>query len=143
MNALTVWQPYASLIVIGAKIYETRSWPTSHRGETAIHAAKKPTLEVYRDLPDKVKSAIKGSVCPIKPEDLPTGVIVGTGKLVECHKIDRAFISRLSERENLLGDFTPGRYAWEFACVIPFENPVPVRGAQGLWKWKGDQVHGY
>lgn len=42
MNALTVWQPWASLIAIGAKGAEFRSWPTPRRlklGTTiAIHA---------------------------------------------------------------------------------------------------------
>lgn len=39
MKALTVHQPYASLIAIGAKRIETRSWSTSYRGPLAIHAA--------------------------------------------------------------------------------------------------------
>jgi hypothetical protein len=41
MKAITIWQPWASLIAIGAKQYETRSWETKYRGPIAIHAAKK------------------------------------------------------------------------------------------------------
>lgn len=41
MKAITLWQPWASLIAIGAKKYETRSWKTNYRGPIAIHAAKK------------------------------------------------------------------------------------------------------
>ena len=33
MKAITILQPYAALIVAGAKIYETRSWDTPYRGE--------------------------------------------------------------------------------------------------------------
>lgn len=40
MKALTVHQPWATLIAIGAKRLETRSWSTSYRGPLAIHAAK-------------------------------------------------------------------------------------------------------
>jgi hypothetical protein len=40
MRALTLHQPWASLVALGAKAIETRSWPTSHRGPLAIHAAK-------------------------------------------------------------------------------------------------------
>lgn len=42
MKALTIWQPWASLLVSGQKKYETRSWATSYRGPIAIHAAMRP-----------------------------------------------------------------------------------------------------
>lgn len=38
MKALTIRQPWASLIAVGAKSIETRSWPTKYRGELLIHA---------------------------------------------------------------------------------------------------------
>src|SRR6185369_10465534 len=38
MMALT--QPWATLLAIGAKRWETRSWPSNFRGTFAIHAAK-------------------------------------------------------------------------------------------------------
>ncbi len=41
IKALTIWQPYASLIAAGLKQYETRSWSTRYRGLLAIHAAKR------------------------------------------------------------------------------------------------------
>jgi hypothetical protein len=41
MKALTLWQPWASLIALGAKTIETRSWSTKYRGPLAIHAAKR------------------------------------------------------------------------------------------------------
>lgn len=40
MKALTLTQPYATLVAIGEKRLETRSWRTSYRGPLAIHAAK-------------------------------------------------------------------------------------------------------
>ena len=45
MKAITIWQPYASAIAVGLKHYETRSWPTKHRGPLAIHSAKKSLSE--------------------------------------------------------------------------------------------------
>ena len=42
MKALTIWQPWASLLVSGRKKYETRSWATAYRGPIAIHAAMRP-----------------------------------------------------------------------------------------------------
>ena len=40
MKALSLLQPWASLVAIGAKLYETRTWRTPHRGEIAIHASR-------------------------------------------------------------------------------------------------------
>ena len=40
MQAISVCQPWASLIVCGAKRIETRSWSTPHRGPLAIHVSK-------------------------------------------------------------------------------------------------------
>lgn len=45
MRALTLWQPWASLIALGVKTIETRSWkaPDALIGQRiAIHAAKRP-----------------------------------------------------------------------------------------------------
>lgn len=38
MRALTLWQPWASLVALDVKTIETRSWSTSYRGPLAIHA---------------------------------------------------------------------------------------------------------
>ncbi len=40
MKALSLTQPWASLVAIGAKNIETRSWSTGYRGWLAIHASK-------------------------------------------------------------------------------------------------------
>ena len=52
MKALTLWQPWASLIAVGAKTIETRSWSTKYRGPLAIHAAKRrPDTEMGEEGP--------------------------------------------------------------------------------------------
>lgn len=51
MRALTLWQPWASLIAVGAKTIETRSWSTTYRGPLAIHAAKRqPDWSAMKEL---------------------------------------------------------------------------------------------
>ena len=40
MKALTLLQPWASLVAIGVKRWETRAWRTSYAGPLAIHASK-------------------------------------------------------------------------------------------------------
>lgn len=39
-SALTVLQPWASLIALDEKQFETRSWSTPYRGTLVIHAGK-------------------------------------------------------------------------------------------------------
>ena len=43
MKAISLTQPWASLMALGCKTIETRCWPTKERGYIAIHAAKKMT----------------------------------------------------------------------------------------------------
>lgn len=40
MKALSLRQPWASLIIYAGKDIENRTWPTSYRGPLLIHAAK-------------------------------------------------------------------------------------------------------
>ncbi len=47
MKAITIHQPWASLIVVGAKRFETRSWETKYRGPIAIHASKQEWYLAY------------------------------------------------------------------------------------------------
>lgn len=35
-----------------------------------------------------------------------------------------------------LGDFSIGRYAWEFHVMVPVDPPVKTPGKQGLWTWE-------
>ncbi len=43
MKAISILQPWASLVALGHKKIETRSWNTKYRGELLIHASKKQT----------------------------------------------------------------------------------------------------
>ncbi|TRU31740.1 MAG: ASCH domain-containing protein [Microcystis aeruginosa Ma_QC_B_20070730_S2] len=50
MKAISLWQPWASLVANGLKLYETRGWPTKYRGVLAIHAAKRPLCKQGKSL---------------------------------------------------------------------------------------------
>src|SRR5689334_7632055 len=81
MKVLTLYQPYATLVVIGAKRIETRSWPMSHRGDLLIHAA----LE-YPDRGLRFEEQLMSALwqAGIKPDmPLPIGAIIGGCTVVE------------------------------------------------------------
>lgn len=134
MKAITLWQPWATLIAIGAKRYETRSWPTRYRGPIAIHAAKRAPGDLELNL---MLSLLASGRVPDLPaiDELPLGVIVATAELVNCTRMAGAIVRSQPELERDVGDWRTGRYAWELANVQALPTPIPARGAQGLWEW--------
>src|SRR5262245_18042005 len=92
---LSLWQPWASLIAIGAKKIETRSWPTNYRGLVAIHAAKRfqepeRMLVGEHRFMDALKPHYKRAPLPevhrtiVSPLDLPLGCFIALGRLRHC-----------------------------------------------------------
>lgn len=141
IKALTIWQPWASLLVDGPKKYETRSWATSYRGPIAIHAAKRVPSLTKKIIPPLVLEHIMRHLGGRLLEELPTGSIIGTADLVACHPIDDVFLSSLCEGEERLGDYTIGRYAWEFKNMRALEEPILARGGQRIWNWRPQGGH--
>jgi len=131
-KALTIWQPWASLIAAGLKEYETRSWATKHRGALAIHAAKRWTW-AERDFANLLAARYPNEMRGVPPA-LPTGAVLGIARLIDCVPAGEL---RLPDFERAVGDFAPGRFAWRLEIVEVFAEPVPVRGRQGLWNWEG------
>lgn len=134
MKAITLWQPWATLIAIGAKRFETRSWPTSYRGPIAVHAGKRAPGDLELNL---MLSLLANGRIPGLPaiDDLPLGVVVATAELVDCVRMTGEMVRRQAELELDVGDWRTGRYAWELANVQALATPITARGAQGLWEW--------
>jgi hypothetical protein len=132
MKALTLWQPWASLIAWGEKQYETRSWKTDYRGPLAIHASLRLTIEqktvCWRA---EFRTAFLRHGC-LHPVELPLGKVLCVVDLVE---IVRTEMAEVSEKERAFGDYAPGRFAWKLENVRPFEPQLPAQGHQGLWEW--------
>lgn len=125
IKAITVYQPWASLIAIGAKTVETRSWSTVYRGPLAIHAAKKvvPNDDPY------YCSVL--SAAGLAHDALPYGAIVAICRLADCWQITSANCPCYPEFA--FGDYRPGRFAWKLADIRRLAPPVPATGRRGLW----------
>lgn len=158
MKAITLTQPWATLVAIGAKKIETRGWKTDYRGPLAIHAAKGWTEEgVNVTRRDEPFCSVLQAAGYTDFSQLPRGYVVATCRLVECVRIEtpdrQAGIGivnggywTLDDQERAFGDYTPGRWAWLLADVKPFVVPAAARGSLGLWdwlgEWSGEVVHG-
>ncbi len=129
IRGLTLTEPWATLVVLGEKQIETRSWSTNYRGLLAIHAAKKfPAWARDTCLEEPFLS----SVGPI-PEYL--GCILGVVQLAHISATERLRRYQLpSEKERAFGDYANGRFAWMLAGAKMLDNPIPCRGMLGLWK---------
>ncbi|RKN75026.1 ASCH domain-containing protein [Paenibacillus ginsengarvi] len=145
MKAITIIQPWATLIAIGDKQFETRSWPTKYRGPIAIHAGKKVDREACEREPIRSTLAAHGYTAG----NLPTGVVVATANLSECFMIKHDTLGGLvlleaerrrthfetTDKEFIFGDYTSGRFVWELNDVKQLPDPIPAKGQQGLWNW--------
>lgn len=157
MRALTLTQPWASLVIWGEKWLETRSWATAYRGPLVIHAAK----AIPRDVMEMVKGECLDSEgyfwaafqrnFVAYPTGLPRGSVLGTVELVNCVPVERVHVVRTMDvhrteirhgeylagcQDEAFGDFSPGRFAWVMERPAPFEKPIPARGALGVWDWQ-------
>lgn len=136
MKAITIWQPWASLVAIGAKKIETRSWATKYRGLLAIHAAAKTPGNCIVACHHEPFATVLKNAGFFKGDTvyLPCGVVIATCNLVDCVPITPEFVATLSEQERTFGNYTPGRYAWILADVRRLDKPIPMNGRQRLWE---------
>ena len=134
MKVLSLLQPWASLVVKGAKKIETRTWTTTHRGDLAIHASLgKKAADLAKEKPFNKYIKDFGA--------LPFGAIIGKVVLVDVVRIDPfknldQLMKRIDADEKAFDDFTEGRYAWILEEPVVFENVIPVKGSLGIWEYE-------
>lgn len=122
MKALSLWQPWASLMADGRKLIETRHWPAPKwliGQKYAIHAA----MKVDRD------SCLEFGYDPLI---IPRGCIVSIHRLEKCIKFDENAQRDFGDK---YGDFEMGRYGWFSPLIEKLVCPIAVVGHQGIWDW--------
>lgn len=140
-------------MAIGAKRIETRVWATKYRGPLAIHAGKglgpvggkRGFADLYSGEP------FRSALLEAMPDGIrfSFGAIVATCNLIACGEIksDAIYDMGYSTQEAIwgipqgnelaFGDYTLGRYAWFLTDVKMLAEPIPTKGALGLWDWDG------
>jgi hypothetical protein len=154
MKALTIWQPWASLIMAGAKPWEFRSWhaPQWLIGQRmVIHAAARKidireldrlarlleaggryaaatTLVAEKALP-LLRGMMRFGEGPPLAAGLGTA-IVGQPRLgTDIARELGALVANDSSRDD------HANWGWPMLDIEPFAEPFPMKGAQGLWNW--------
>lgn len=112
MRALSIRQPWASLIVAGIKDIENRTWRTKYRGPLLIHAACTEAKLSAREMTRYLTL--------LDLDELPRGGIIGRVEVVDCV-------------ETHCSHWFEGPIGW----VLQNPEPIPfrrVRGALGLFQ---------
>jgi len=130
MKAITLQQPWASLVSIGVKTIETRPWSTNYRGPLVIHAGNfsEPEIDSY----SRSVLIAAGQDC----QQLPSDKIIAVARLVSCKRVIRSEIPCYPQLA--FSEFTPGWYALELADIRPLISFIPAEGNSQLWEWQGD-----
>lgn len=133
MKALTVKQPYATLIMSGVKLYEMRSWQPREPGLLAIHAAANP-MPVVDLLNIGLDTKHWNNLWQ------PLGYVLGTVHIIEVIDTQTLSFDELRHWDNGLHPITfqgkDFRYAWKLEVVERFLQPVHATGKLGLWNWE-------
>ncbi|MEW4370036.1 2-oxoglutarate dehydrogenase E1 [Paenibacillus kandeliae] len=140
MKAITIRQPWATLVSLGEKQYETRSWKTTWRGQLAIHAGKTVDKDAFQNV--YVREALERHGY-LTMADLPTSSVIAIAKVMNCWQAIEALPSgcilengqHITDPEWTFGDFTIGRYAWDMEVIEQLKTPIPAKGKLSLWEW--------
>lgn len=129
MKVLSIKEPFASLVALGIKKIETRSWKTNYRGEIYIHASL--TKNVIKDKKRKEKLL---SLLP-NNYDFKQGYIICKAYLKDCIYMDEEFINKIKKEkiEYLCGHYEIGRYAWVLENVELLDKVILAKGKLGIW----------
>ena len=148
MKCISLWNPWAFLMAIGAKKNETRSWATSYRGPLLIHAAEKWNKDLANTCRQKPFCSVLATEKTNQPgrfyfsdsltDILSFGSIIAVVDLCNCIKINSS--NRPTGNELLFGDYICGRYMWQTQNLRRIK-PVRYRGEQRLFEIPDDTIH--
>ena len=151
LRALSLTQPWASLVALGVKSVETRSWQTAYRGPLAIHASWGFPPSARRLCEEEpFLRLLEGA--GLDEDTLPRRAVLGVCRLRGCHLITELEAHRIAHLgpdqsaslggsivtrvEAALGDFSARRYAWTLSEPRLFSRPSPASGRLGVWRWE-------
>jgi hypothetical protein len=152
-QAITIWQPWASLIAIGAKTLEFRSWaPPNYLwgSRIAIHAGARPVkIDEVKALLMKLNSsnAAETGIKPFIAIPFLEKCLMAVGSLPRSCVVCTATLGRpirdaeLSHRlgVNLVNDSDRDEhtnYGWPLSEIRQKLPPEPATGRQGFWTWR-------
>lgn len=152
IRALSLRQPHASLVALGEKRIETRSFARKYIGPIAVASSAswkpEPKRRAFKD-PDFIAAWRRHRDVVESVDDLPLGMIVAVARIVayrpsesivamdrDCKRKSRPALDGVTfgTSEMAFGDYRRGRFGWVLADVHRLVVPVPCKGALGIWR---------
>lgn len=133
LRALTLIQPWAFAIAHGEKKIENRGWPTGFRGPIAIHAGMRKYCKA--DLEDLALDIARRS-------GLASRQVIEGARVLGAVVAVADLTAVCSEARYFSHPSVPcacgpwavgGQHHFQLANVQPLTEPVPAKGALGLW----------
>jgi hypothetical protein len=112
VKAVSIKQPWASLIAAGVKTLEVRAWPTEHRGPLLICSSRRPVIEGHRH-----------------------GQALCVVDVVDCRRMTRRDLPFAC-----LSAFYPDHYVWVLERVRLIE-PFSIMGQLRLYDIRDSLIH--
>lgn len=130
MKAITIKQPWASLIVSGLKDIENRTWKTNFRGRVLIHAGKSVSKNGWREMNQKqIDAAANTNMIGAKFDELTFGAILGSVEVVDC----------VQNHPSLWAE--KGVWNWVLANPVMFDKPIlGVNGKLSFWEYDIEEM---
>lgn len=124
MKALSIKQPWASLVAHGIKDIENRTWRTNYRGRVLIHAgASKKEGWHLNDLQRVHLRQSGSSLYSTDFDKLPFGSIIGSVEIIDC----------IQEHSSVWAE--KDVWNWVLANPILFPEPIPAKGKLSFWEY--------
>lgn len=130
MKALSIKEPFATLIKKKKKYIETRSWKTNYRGELYIHAS---ISKIAKDVNER-KELMK----LVNDDVMGYGNILCKCMLIDCIYMTEEYIDYIKNNEYeqyICGRYEVGRYAWILKDIEPLNEMIPAKGQLGIWNY--------
>lgn len=151
MKAITIKQPWASLICVGIKDIENRTWRTNFRGRVLIHAGAcekldRLPLDVVYTIEQLNKLKEYWSEYELCKQTIPKCAIAGSVEIVDCVVNHPSIWAEKTTMVRTLGadglfKLVPEEkpvYNWILANPVLFENPIlNVKGRLSFWDYAG------
>jgi len=136
--ALTLWQPWATLIAHGGKTVENRTWRPPKKligGPLAIHAGKTWERGATSSMSSAQRAAYLDAVrCLGVTSNWPTGAIVAVARLDGVLRPGPGSLLDIKTDDAIWWD--DYQYGWILRDVRTLDEPIPAKGRQGVWLWQ-------
>uniref|UniRef100_A0A0G4H999 ASCH domain-containing protein n=1 Tax=Chromera velia CCMP2878 TaxID=1169474 RepID=A0A0G4H999_9ALVE len=137
-TCMSMHQPWASLLILGFKRAEGRSWASDFKGRLWIHAAsKEPEEETVKALESYYRLLYKGNA-PAFPSTYPTSCLLGCVDVPS--QVSAEEYKALQAKGSAPVESNESAFVFLCECPRKLVVPIPMSGQHKLWKLTQDQL---